>query len=142
MTAEHPEQSMVQLPTQPLGVHIMHHACEIAGGEYYCGVPDDVEWDLYDTTDASNIVAVNTKTTRDGKTEIHVHADITGSQSRRVARATRFNPPAYENRDVMIGVTATWRPTEDIAPETSLSVEVIEGGFAEPPGYDPMEDEL
>lgn len=145
MTAEHPEQPMVQLPEQPLGVHVMHQAYETCGDEYYVGVPDDVEdWSVLDAADENAIHSVRTRTDGDGNTVVHVHAEITGSQSRRVRRATRWEPAEYERRDVVIGVTATWRPTDSLAPETSLRVEVIEGGFPEPGDhveYDPMEHE-
>jgi hypothetical protein len=143
MTDDSEEQETVELPVQPLGVHIIHQAAETCGDDYYVGVPDDVEdWSIYDAADEDAIHAVDSKTTRDGETEVHVHAEITGKQSRKVASSTRWHPAEYETRDVQIGVTATWRPTDGLAPETTIHVEVIDGGFPEPGGhveYDPME---
>lgn len=138
MNGETPEQTMVQLPQYPLAQHVIHQAFESPDEYTYIGVDSDVEYDLYnDAPKIGNIEDVETYTDGNGKTFVRVFSVITGAESRKVRRATRWEPAEWETREVTIGVEATWRPQDSLEPETTLTVEHIDGGFPDPvPEYD------
>jgi hypothetical protein len=146
------DRDTVQLNAEQLAKHALIQAYESPDEYRYGTIPDDLDVSLYDAH--THITEVDEITTdsrhgppfpgaddkeRDG---LRVHAELTGYESERVARGTRYQPPEYKQHEVTVHVTGWWFPHPDqLAPLTAIEVE-CEGGIPSPPDPEPYEDRL
>lgn len=115
-----------------LGHHVLQHSME--GNDFEAHIDDDIEWDYRDWS----IQHVDTK---DGF--IEVEATQKSSQSERVSRGSRLQPPEYKNHKVTLRAFARAKWTEDdpLAGECEVHIEQ-EGGIPSPPDPEPYDDRL
>lgn len=142
------------VPQAQLAKHAMRQAYEAPSEYVYDGVDSNVDnWSLYDAHNhIVHVDSVISDSLRRGPfTEIDtdeslwglvVGAELTGTVSERVSRATRWNPAEYRNHDVPIFVEAAWFPRPDqLAPFTALHIEQA-GDPLGTPDPEPYDDRL